>query len=299
MRTLCLGEALVDLVCERPVATLAEADAFVPHLGGAVANVAVTVARRGARAALAGGAGADSWGEWLHDRLAREGVDTDYFALLSGVRTPVAFVTVDGAAQPTFHVYGEGIETLPAALDRRLDPALDGSGALFFTSNTLVGPADRELTMRARELALERGLPVVFDPNFRSHRWANPWQAAGAARECVRGALLVKCTEEEARLLTGERDPEDAAGGLLAGGARHVVITRGARGAILRGGRMRYDVPALQVDAVDATGAGDVLTGVLLAALSETGYYPPAIAAALPDAVAEAGRATARWGAVG
>ena len=57
MRTLCLGEALVDLVCERPVASIAEADAFVPRFGGAIANVAVTAARRGADVALAGGVG--------------------------------------------------------------------------------------------------------------------------------------------------------------------------------------------------------------------------------------------------
>jgi len=38
--TLCLGEALVDLVCERPAADLADAGAFVPHPGGAWATVA-------------------------------------------------------------------------------------------------------------------------------------------------------------------------------------------------------------------------------------------------------------------
>ncbi|MDX6668634.1 MAG: fructokinase, partial [Solirubrobacteraceae bacterium] len=59
MPTLCLGEAIVDLVCEHPVADLAEADSFVPHLGGAVANVAVGAARCGAEVALAGGTGDD------------------------------------------------------------------------------------------------------------------------------------------------------------------------------------------------------------------------------------------------
>ena len=38
-RTLCLGEALVDLICERPVEALSEAGSFVAHFGGAVANV--------------------------------------------------------------------------------------------------------------------------------------------------------------------------------------------------------------------------------------------------------------------
>ena len=61
MRTLCLGEALVDMICERHVDGLADADGFVPHFGGATANVALTAAQkvRGS-AALAGGAGGDA-----------------------------------------------------------------------------------------------------------------------------------------------------------------------------------------------------------------------------------------------
>ena len=43
MPALRLGEALVDLICERPVAGLAEADAFVPPFGGATANVAAAL----------------------------------------------------------------------------------------------------------------------------------------------------------------------------------------------------------------------------------------------------------------
>jgi fructokinase len=299
MRTLCLGEALVDLVCQRPVESLAEADAFVPHFGGAVANVAVTAARRGARVALAGGAGDDAWGAWLQTRLAAEGVDLEFFRLVDGARTPVAFVTVGEDAEPTFCVYGEFLQTAHAALEDRLEEALESSDALFFTSNSLVGEQERELTLRAHARALELGMPVVFDANLRPGRWPSPWKAAGEARECLRGAFLVKCNREEARLLTGEREPDAAAGGLLAAGARHVVLTLGADGALLRGGRMRYDVPGLAVEPVDTTGAGDVLMGVLIAALTETGYYAPAIAATLPDAVAEAGRSTARWGAVG
>jgi hypothetical protein len=57
VRTLCLGEALVDLVCEQPVSGIAEADAFRPHFGGAMANVCVAAARHGGAVALAGGAG--------------------------------------------------------------------------------------------------------------------------------------------------------------------------------------------------------------------------------------------------
>jgi fructokinase len=299
MRTLCLGEALVDLACRRPVDGLAAADAFVPSFGGATANVAVVAARHGAQVALAGGAGDDPWGAWLRERLEREGVDLEFFRLVPGAQTPVAFVTVDGAGAPTFQIYGDAIETVVTALGTRLDEAVEACDALFIASNTLVGEEERALTLAARERALGLGLPVVFDPNFRLHRWPSPTRAADTCRECVRGAFLVKCNAEEARLLTGEREPEAAAAGLLAAGARQVVITLGARGALLRGGGMRLDAPGVPARCVDTTGAGDALMGVLLARLCATDYYPSAIAAALPDAVAEAARTTERWGALG
>jgi ribokinase len=46
---------------------------------------------------------------------------------------------------------------------------------------------------------------------------------------------------------------------------RHLVITRGPRGASYVGNDERFDVPAPAVEAVDTTGAGDVFAGVLAA----------------------------------
>jgi hypothetical protein len=62
MPFLVLGEALVDLICEQPADGIGDADAFVPHFGGAAATVAVNAARAGGSVALAGGAGQDPMG---------------------------------------------------------------------------------------------------------------------------------------------------------------------------------------------------------------------------------------------
>jgi len=296
-RTLCLGEALVDLICERPVAGLAEADAFVPHFGGAVANVAVIAARGGAHVALAGGAGRDDWGRWLHDRLQREGVDLSLFQLFAGRQTTVAAVTVDADGEARYRVYGDTISMVLDVLRGGLEAAVFGSAALFISSNTLVGAQERELTLRARELALGHDRPVIFDPNLRLHRWPSDAEAAACASACVPGALLVRANAAEAALMTGEDDPERAAVALLEAGARMVVLTSGARGAILRG-RLNADARGVPARVRSTIGAGDVLTGTLLARLAITGFYPPAVAAALPDAVAASAAACERWGAL-
>lgn len=298
MRTLLLGEALVDLVCERPVSSLADVDAFVPHFGGAVANVAVGAARRGARVALAGGAGDDPWGSWLRDRLETERVGLEWFSLLPGATTPFAFVTVDASGEPAYTIYGDAIDAAVDAVSGQLLEAVEACDALFLTSNTLVGERGREITFAARDRALELGRPVIVDPNLRLHRWESDAEAASAARALVNGAFLIKCNAGEGRLLTGEDRPAAAAEGLVAGGAAHAIVTRGADGAVLRGGGLRADVPGAPAEPISTVGAGDTFMAVILARLAETSFYPSAIAAAMPEAVVAAARATERWGAV-
>jgi sugar/nucleoside kinase (ribokinase family) len=296
-RTLCLGEALVDLICEKPISSLAEADAFVPHSGGAVANVALVAARMGAHIALAGGAGNDNWGRWLQRRLCDEGIDLSLFELVEGRQTPIAAVAIGDDGDATYHIYGEQIATVVHALGDRVEEAVGESAALFVGSNTLVAAEERKLTMRARELALERELPVIFDPNLRLHRWRSRADAAASANACVPDALLVRANEAEAALMTGEMDPERAATAMLKAGARMVVITLGPEGAILRG-EFRVDAPAVPVRVISTVGAGDVLTGTLLGRLATSDFYPPAVAAGLHDAVAASAQACETWGAL-
>ena len=294
---LCLGDARVDLICERPIEALADAGSFVAHFGGAMASVAVVAARAGASVLLAGGAGADDWGLWLRDRLVHEGVDGSRFELVDGLRTLVALVVVDGRGAPRYELYGDAFGTVVNALGGRVEEAVDGCGALLLGSNTLVTPEERALTMRAREVALELGRPVVFDVNLSPHRWPSRADAAASANACVPGALLVSASATDAAWMTGEEDPEAAANALLKAGARLVVLTLGADGAILRG-ELRARAPGVPARVLSTVGAGDVLTGLLVGRLAGSDFYPPSVAAGLAEAVDQAARACERWGAL-
>jgi sugar/nucleoside kinase (ribokinase family) len=296
-RTLCLGEALVDLICERAVESWEDAGAFVPHFGGAVANVAVAASRIGADVALAGGVGDDPWGSWLRSALEREGVDTSLFELTPGANTLIALTIVDGRAEAHYKIYGETTASIVHALRDRLEDAVRDSAALFISSNTLVGAQEREVTMQAREVALELGREVIFDPNLRLHRWSLATDAAAKVKACVPDALLVRTNSDEAALMTGEQDPERAALALAREGARIAVVTRGARGAILRGA-VRAEAPGVPVRVLSTIGAGDMLMGVLLARLALSSFDPRAVADALSEAVAAGAAACERWGAL-
>jgi sugar/nucleoside kinase (ribokinase family) len=293
---LCLGDALVEMICERPVASLEEAEAFVPHFGGSGASIALMAARAGARMALAGGVGDDEWGHWLRGRLERSGVDLRHFKLIEDMPTPLALTTLDHAGEPTRRLYGEALATVVNALWGGVEEAVEGCGGLYLSTGTLVGEAERQVTMKARERALALEHPVIFDPRLQLHRWSSKADAAASANACVPGALLVRATAADARLMTGEEDLERASLALRKAGARNVVIADGPGGAILRG-KIRLDVDGVPARVVSKIGIGDALMAALVARLQITGFYEPAIAAALKEAMTAAAQACERWGA--
>jgi sugar/nucleoside kinase (ribokinase family) len=137
---------------------------------------------------------------------------------------------------------------------------------------------------------------VIFDPNLWLHRWRSGTDAAASASACIPGALLVRTNAAEARLMTGEDDLERAATAIHRAGARNVVITDGARRAILRG-KLTLDVPGVPARVVSTIGAGDALMAALIARLQITGFHEPAIGSALKQAMDFAARACERWGA--
>ena len=295
-RVVCLGEALVDFVCERPVASLGEADCFVPRPGGSLPNIAVAAARFGAAVEMLGGAGDDEWGRWLRDRIAGEGVDVERFVLMPGAGTSHAFVSVDADREPSFAFYGD-VERPAAHAGADIDPALAGEpGVLVLGSDTLLGEAEREVTMRAAELASERDWLTLCDPNLRPRRWDDHEEMLRVIRELVASASVVKCNEAEAVRLGSKERVEDAAAALCDDGPEAVVVTLGERGALVATASEVAAVPGVEAEVVDTTGAGDSVAGVLAAGLA-AGVEPAALAPVVGVAMEAAARVVGTWGA--
>jgi len=294
---LFLGETLVDLICERPIGDWSEMDTFTPRCGGAVTTAAIVAARCGAAVALGGGVGDDQWGRWLERRLLEERIDLRWWSRLRGRETAVSFVVNDEYLVPEFLVYSRGIEGAMKSLWLGIDEAVGSSAAIMLGSNTLVGESEREFSRRTRKLALSAGKPILFDVNLRLHRWRSSKAAASIVKRFCEGALLVSVNRDEARLLTGEDDPATAAEMVCSSlGVRIAVVTLGAHGAVMRG-EATAEVNGIEASVVNTTGAGDALTGVLVAALAVANFDPKAAAQALPLAVEIAARATEGFGA--
>ncbi len=267
-RIVCLGEALVDFVCERPVSSLVEADFFVPRQGGSLANIAMAAARFSDRVELIGGVGDDQWGLWLHERITTAGVDTARFDLLRGVQTSHAFVSVDEKGEPAFAFYGDKVRP-SAHAGVHLEAAITGDdGVLVVGSDTLLGEDEREVTMRAVALAREQGWAILCDPNLRPDRWNSRAEMVQTISALIAGADVVKLNESEATALSGMISAEAAGEWLMGLGPRAVVVTRGARGAFVQTQRSVMPIEGVPATVVDSTGAGDSVCGVVAAGMA-------------------------------
>lgn len=267
-RIVCIGEALVDFVCERPVASLVEADSFVPRQGGSLANIAMAAACFSNRVELIGGVGDDEWGRWLHGRLESAGIDLTRFDLLPGVQTSHAFVSVDEHGEPEFAFYGDKIRP-SAHAGAHLEEAISGDeGVLVVGSDTLLGEDEREVTMQAMALAREQGWAILCDPNLRPNRWATQEEMVEVISALVAGADVVKLNEGETFALTGMISAEAAGEELLKLGPQAVVVTRGGHGAFVQTSRSVIPIAGVPAEVVDATGAGDSVCGVIAAGMA-------------------------------
>src|SRR5262245_56981448 len=189
---LCFGEALVDFFPSRTGVPLAECDVFHRHLGGAPANVAVGLARLGARVGLMTLVGPDAFGLFVRDRLGAEGIDVDGVGVHRTAKTGVTFVSVGARGERSFLFFRHpSADQMIAAHD--VDEAIVArTRVLHVGSSTLAREPSRAATLRAIELAKRHGCLVSTDPNWRPHLWENPAEAGALLKQLVNQCDIVK-----------------------------------------------------------------------------------------------------------
>lgn len=294
----CLGEALVDLICPDSVDDPADATRFEVHFGGALANVAVAARRAGCNVALAGGAGDDHWGRLLRVRLEAEGVDLAFQAVLEGVPTAYAFATLDRDREPSFDIHGSGIDAAIASLSGREEEIVEAADAIAFSSNTMVDEASLEVTRNVCHAAQAAGVPLVLDPNLRHARWLDREQARRLCLDFAADSTVLKCNLDEARWLTGSGSltPAGAAEALLGLGPDLVVVTAGADELAARGS-CSVEITPPRAEMSSPLGAGDVFMGTLAAGLLDGGWDLAGAPEALERAAVAGAAACERLGA--
>ena len=257
-----IGEALVDLLeDERP-----DGPVYVPAPGGSPMNVAVGLARLGVPCRLVSGIGDDPLGRWLRGFLEAEGVGLD--AVTASERpTTIALTSFDGAT-PHFVFYGSPPSYADLATDGSIERALADARVVHAGSIGLLEPAVLDVV---RAAFTRPGIVATIDPNVREALVDDLDAYRAMLDELFASAALVKLSVVDAAVLLPGLDEDAVLEAITATGARAVVLTLGARGLVaLRRGR-RTAVDALDITAVDETGAGDACMAGLVRALAVHG----------------------------
>jgi ribokinase len=230
---------------------------FVMAAGGKGANQAVAAARLGAEVALVAKVGRDVFGSQAIENFRREGISTDHILSDPDNATGVALILVDHRGENLISVASGANHALSSQDVEQAAECIRAADVLMLQ---LEIPMDT--VCAAARLAAEAGVPVMLDPAPAAPLPAELWQHV----------TYLTPNETEAEQLTGipvrdEATACQAAGRLLAGGARHVIVTLGAKGALLADADGTTFIAGQPVDAVDATAAGDAFNGGLAWAL--------------------------------
>ena len=273
---LCLGEALIDIIATERVNSLEDANSFVARNGGAPANVAVALSRLDVPSAFCGAVGDDAFGRRIIDGLDQEHVDTSRMSRRE-TATTIAFAWKDERGDGQFWLLRNADSTLtPQEVDA---VGIADAAAIVVGSVALAADPSRSAIHHAVHLATAAKVPVCFDVNLRPTLWRDLGAARTACLPVQRSATLLKLSLDDARgLFDGLDDPEEIVRRLdQSASSPIIVITDGERGCWYRtaANGVRF-VPAIQVSAVEPTGAGDAFMAALIRRLGQRGWSAPA-----------------------
>jgi sugar/nucleoside kinase (ribokinase family) len=279
-RAWCIGHAAYDLctsVAAYPAANAkTQTELLLESGGGPAANAAWLLARWGVPTALAAVVGDDDYGRRVMAELRAGGVDCALMEMRGGHVTPVSFIIVSQT---------DGSRTI---INRRV-PAQP----LRLPPAALSGPAPSLLLFDGHELEASLAAMVAFPS-------AITVLDAGSLRQgtetLARRVQYLVCSERFASQITGLDDVEGQWEACLrqlrALNRRVVVVTLGERGLIFSDGPQHGRLPALPVETVDTTAAGDIFHGAFAYALLQG----MDLSAALRLATAAAGLSVERPG---
>lgn len=265
----CFGELLWDFYeaeTKKDAAKEPIARQFRRELGGASANVAVTLARLGISASTIGAVGDDKLGAALEVALAAAGVETAHIVKLAAP-TGLTFVTLNATAEPSFIPY--------RGADLRLGEddvtAAMGKARFALVSSTSMLPSTRAATEKFIAAVEKAKGVLVVDLNVRAHLWSDADEMRSAAKALVAKAALVKGSERDLNALAGKRGMS-----WLEDNAKQAtwILTRGENGAAAVGPHGQATAPTKRVRCLDRSGGGDAFVAGVLAVLVKAGARP-------------------------
>lgn len=255
------GDAVVDLIPEGE-------NTYLKCPGGAPANVAVAVSRLGGNSAFFGRVGQDPLGRFMKKTLTDEKVNTEHMLLDEEQRTSTVIVDLDDSGERSFtFMVKPSADQFTQVSDI---PEFAANQWLHVCSIALANEPSRGSTFAAMEQIKAAGGCVSFDPNLRDEVWADPSEIKSVVLKAVSLADVVKFSDDELLFLTDTDTLEAGLKAIAQYDNPLVLITQGAKGALVIHGGTQELVAGKAVKPTDTTGAGDAFVGGLITRLAQS-----------------------------
>jgi sugar/nucleoside kinase (ribokinase family) len=265
----CAGILVADIFVpplERlpQVGELVVTDDFLVQPGGCAANTAISLAKLGVSVSVAGKVGSDVFGDAVERGLRAKGVGVEPLKRSSSLGTSKTVIL------PVIDEDRRYIHTIGANADFTsddIDASLAAQARVFALGGYFVLPAFHPQRFAALLANLkQRGVQTVLDVVV-------PASEHPPTLDDLRPVLsfvdVFTPNTAEAALLTGETDPSKQARLFLEAGCAVAVITMGGEGALLMSASETLEMPAVPVEVVDMSGAGDAFVAGFIVGLLE------------------------------
>lgn len=268
-KILCIGEALIDMICTDKGRSLSDGENFLKKPGGAPTNVAAAIAVLGGQVELAAKVGIDPFGKHLIEVMQSFGVSTKWMLQDENYFTTFAFVSLMENGERDFY-FNRGAD---GQLSREEVDAINISDFSIVHFGSATGFLNGPLQVAYQSLlqkSLQHEVFISFDPNFRNLLFQNDKQSfIDQSWHFLNSCHFFKVSDEEAMLLTGRQTVKEAANDFLEKLKSVFAITLGKDGTLLGLNGKTIVIDSIDIKPVDTTGAGDAFVGAVLYQLAD------------------------------